>query len=436
MDTLSEAHLDRHIRALACEIGVRLAGTPGELAATEYIAAEFKRAGAQVRIETFPMNARCVEAETLQVEIGGVWQEFPCSLFSNTPGTECVPVEAPLVFFEAPTEYQRPDLSHLRGKAVVHLGCHIESREHYRRLMQAQPAFLLFVDIRYPGVSPLADGMFPAYTKALGARPTVNVAYMDAWRWKVENATRARLTVRGGMQSGTSTNVIADFPAIEDEAPLIYASAHHDTQADSPGADDNASGVAGLLELARVLASAPRRRSLRLISFGAEEQLSVGSAAYVRRYREEVARRGRLMFNLDSYSSWMGWTQIIYSGPTELETYLRPFFAREGLYPDFTQTTMPYADHFPFAAAGLPSLYLGRHNCTGGRFFHHRTDDDISRVSTQVMASTLMAVANSLADALACETLPFPPHLPAEQARDAQSLWDDLFGGWQEEISS
>ena len=58
-------------------------------------------------------------------------------------------VEAPLVFFEAPTEYAREDLSHLRGKAVVHLGCHIESRAAYQRLMQAEPAFLLFVDIRY-----------------------------------------------------------------------------------------------------------------------------------------------------------------------------------------------------------------------------------------------------------------------------------------------
>lgn len=430
MKAISEPHLDRHLRTLACEIGVRLAGTPAERAAAEYIAQEFKTTGAQVRLETFPVNSLCVEAQTLQVEIGGVWQEFPCSLFSNTPGTDGLPVEAPLVFFEAPTEYQRPDLSHLRGKAVVHLGCHIESREHYRRLMEAQPAFLLFVDVRYPGVTPLADGMFPAYTKALGARPTVNVAYMDAWRWKVENASRARLTVAGGMKPGTSVNVIADFPASDANAPIIYASAHHDTQADSPGADDNASGVSGLLELARVLAETPRRRHLRLISFGAEEQLSVGSAYHVRHHREEVAQRGRLVFNLDSYASRMGWTEIIVNGPAELETYLRSFFAQEGLYPRFTPTIMPYADHFPFAAAGLPGLYLGRHNCTAGRFFHHRPDDDISRVSTEVMAASLTAAAHILADALEREELPFRSRLPEAQARDAESMWNDLFGGW------
>jgi Iap family predicted aminopeptidase len=430
MKPVSEQHLDRHLRALACGIGVRLAGSPGEQAATDYVAEAFRAAGAAVRTETFPVNVRAVEAETLQVEIGGAWHEFPCSLFSSTPGTQGKLVEAPLVFFEAPTEYHRPDLSHLKGKAVVHLGCHIESREHYRRLMEAEPAFLLFVDVRYPGVTPLADGMFPSYTKALGARPTVNVAYMDAWRWRIENASRARLTVAGGMVPGTSANVLADFPAADDDAPIVYASAHHDTQANSPGADDNGSGVSGLLELAHVLADVPKRRTLRLISFGAEEQLSVGSADYVRRHRDEVAERGVLMFNLDSYASWMGWSEIVCNGPADLTAYLRPFFAAEGLYPAFTPSIVPYADHFPFVAAGIPGMYLGRHNCAGGRFFHHRPDDDMTRVSTQVMATHLTAVAGVLADALACDALPFPSRIPQEQAGEVQSMWNDLFGGW------
>jgi aminopeptidase YwaD len=430
MIPISQQHLHDHLRALAGDIGVRLAGTPGERAAADYIARQFQAAGAQVRTETFPVNARCVESETLQVEIGGQWHAFPCSLFSSTPGTGGLPVEAPLLFFEAPTEYQRSDLSYLHGKAVVHLGCHIESREHYRRLIQAEPAFLLFVDVRYPGSAPLADGMFPAYTRALGARPTVNVAYLDAWRWKVENASRARLTVSGGMQPGTSTNVIADLPAADETAPILYVGAHHDTQASSPGADDNASGVSGLLELARVLAQAPRRRTVRLISFGAEEQLSVGSAHYVRHHRDEVEQRGRLMFNLDSYGSWMGWTELVCNGPMEMQAYLRVFFAQEGLTPGWTAPIMPYADHFPFVAAGIPGVCLGRHNCTSGRFFHHRADDDLSRVSVQVMTSSLSAVAHILADASQREALPFPTRLPDEQARNAQLLWNDLFGGW------
>lgn len=430
MIPVSEQYLKKHLKTLTGEIGVRLAGTSGEQAAVEYIARELEAAGAQVMTETFPVNARCVETETLEVGIGGVWHPFPCSLFSSTPGTDGRPIEAPLVFFEAPTDYQRSDLSPLRGKAVVHLGCHIESREHYRRLLQAEPAFLLFVDVRYPGPTPLADGMFPAYTRALGARPTVNVAYMDAWRWKVESASQARLSVTGGMTPATSANVIADLPAPNDNAPILYVGAHHDTQTNSPGADDNGTGVCGLLELARVLAPLPRRRTLRLISFGAEEQLSVGSAHYVRQHRDEVWQRGQFIFNLDSYGSWLGWTELVCNGPAEMPAYLRSFFEKMGLTPGFTAQIMPYADHFPFVAAGIPGVTLGRHNCTTGRFFHHRPDDDLSRVSTQVMASSLSAVADILADALQCEALPFPAHIPETQVTDAQRLWNDLFGGW------
>ena len=249
-------------------------------------------------------------SESLEIRFGDLWQSFPCSLFSNTPGTDGKTIEAPLVFFESPTEYQRRDLSHLRGKAVVHLGCHIESRASYQRLMEAEPAFLLFVDIRFPGTAALADGMFPAYTRALGARPTVNVAYMDAWRWKSEGALAARLKVNGGMREGLSQNVVAELPGTDPEAGLIVLGGHHDTQAGSVGADDNASGVAAILEAARVLAPHARKRTIRFISFGAEEQLSVGSADYVRRHRDELSERGTFMANFDSFGSHMGWTEL------------------------------------------------------------------------------------------------------------------------------
>ncbi len=170
------------LRTLTETIGVRLAGSPQEKKAIDFLCERFRQNGAQVAVEDFPTAVRDVTSETLEIEIGGQWQAFPASLFSSVPGTAGKTLEAPIVFFAGPVDYQRQDLSWLRGKAVVHLGCHIESRSDYRRLIEADPAFLLFVDIRYPGVIPLADGMFPAYTRAIGAKPTVNVAYMDAWR--------------------------------------------------------------------------------------------------------------------------------------------------------------------------------------------------------------------------------------------------------------
>jgi hypothetical protein len=56
--------------------------------------------------------------------------------------------------------------------------------------------------------------------------------------------------------------------------------AHHDSVSVSPGADDNASGVAAVLEIARVLASAELEASVEIVSFGLEEVGLVGSSAY------------------------------------------------------------------------------------------------------------------------------------------------------------
>lgn len=430
MDPIAPARLRAHVNALSVGIGVRLAGTPGESEAARYIEEAFQRAGACVHTESFAVSSLAVKSQSLEVLIGGRWRRFPCSLFSSTPGTGGRTVEAPLVFFEAPAAGRRTDLRALRGKAVVHLGCHIESRAAYRRLIEARPAFLLFVDVRYPGPTPLADGMFPAYTRAIGAVPVVNVAYMDTWTWAGRGAEAARLCVDGGMRPGRSQNVVAELPGADPAAGVLYFGAHHDTQADSPGADDNAAGVAGVLELARVLAPLPRRRAIRLISFGAEEQLSVGSAEYVRAHRAEVARQGRLMVNLDSYGSLMGWTELVCNGPARLERAALQAFTRHGLDVKILNGIVPYADHFPFVAAGIPGLYLGRANCAGGRFFHHRPDDDISRLSFPLMARHLDAVSDFVGTLSRAKQLPFPVAIPAAQAEGVKTFWEDLFGGW------
>jgi carboxypeptidase Q len=432
MQPIDPARLEHHLRVLVEAIGVRLAGSPGEAAAADYVAAEFERTGATVERESFPVQQRDVQEQQLQVFYDGAWHEAGCSLFANTPGTRGEWVEAPLVFFEGPTGYQQPDLQSLMsGKVVMHLGCHIESRDNYRRLVGAQPAGLLMADLRYPGATALADAIFPTYVAACGAVTSLNVAFLDAWHWKERRATRARFRVVGGPKPAESANIIADLPGDDPAAGTLYLGGHHDTQADSVGADDNGSATAGLLELARVLAPLPRKRTIRLISFGAEEQLSVGSSAYVRRHRTELEQAGLLMFNFDSFGSLLGWNSLSGSGPAELDALLPEYFARHGQYYRRDYGVLPYADHFPFNAAGVPGLTLMRPNCAGGRFFHHRPDDDLSRVDMQLMAASLGAIAEFTADMAQREVLPFAPTLPQGELAAVEHCWSDLFGGWE-----
>jgi len=389
MQSVSAKNVESHIRTLTEGIGIRLAGSAGERHAADYIAEQLRNIGAEVHVEDFDVCERAVEEEHLEMQVDGEWQTFACSLLGNALGTEGKTVEAPVVFFASETDYQRKDLSLLSGKAVVHLGSHIETADHYRRLVEAEPAFVMFVDVRYPGSVATADGMFPAYTHAYGALPIVSVAFRDAWHWHEKGATDARLRVVGGMRASSSRNVIAELPGTDPDAGMLFVGAHHDTQADSVGADDNAVGVAAVLELTRALIDVPRKRTIRLISFGAEEQLSAGSAAYVRQHREELRGCGRFMLNFDGYGSLLGWTELSCCGPDEMGKYLNSFFVDQDNYVTIKNEVVPYADHFPFAAAGIPGVWLGRSNCTSGRFFHHRPDDTMSRIDVSLVSKLL-----------------------------------------------
>ncbi len=67
----------------------------------------------------------------------------------------------------------------------------------------------------------------------------------------------------------TYKNVIAEFgPA---DGPLLVVGAHYDAVGSTPGADDNASGIAGLLETGRLLASSDPDRRVVLVAFTLEE---------------------------------------------------------------------------------------------------------------------------------------------------------------------
>ncbi|MGF1497270.1 MAG: M28 family peptidase [Elainellaceae cyanobacterium] len=88
----------------------------------------------------------------------------------------------------------------------------------------------------------------------------------------------------GGISPGI--NLIASRPqdgtvADASTGPALLVGAHYDTVARSPGADDNASGVAVALEVARRFASLPTVLPLRLAFFDLEEVGLVGSRAFV-----------------------------------------------------------------------------------------------------------------------------------------------------------
>ncbi|MGQ4877277.1 M28 family peptidase [Billgrantia sp. LNSP4103-1] len=92
--------------------------------------------------------------------------------------------------------------------------------------------------------------------------------------------------------SRTFHNIEVILPGGQLAEEILVVGAHYDTVRDSPGADDNASGVAVLIELARLLQQAELDRSLRLVAFVNEEMPffgsdAMGSLRYARRARAE-----------------------------------------------------------------------------------------------------------------------------------------------------
>lgn len=96
----------------------------------------------------------------------------------------------------------------------------------------------------------------------------------------------------------THHNIVLKLPGQQVEAPPILIGAHYDAVPGSPGADDNASGVAVLLELGRSLSAAPARHPVWLVAFDLEEFGMVGSGHCAEQLHAQ-GQRLRLMLSLE-----------------------------------------------------------------------------------------------------------------------------------------
>ena len=90
-------------------------------------------------------------------------------------------------------------------------------------------------------------------------------------------------------------NIVVEFPGATRPDEVVLVTAHYDVW--YQGADDNSSGIAVLLELARALIGKQHARTIRIVAFDAEEVGLIGSARYFRRHPEDDVR---LVINMDS----------------------------------------------------------------------------------------------------------------------------------------
>jgi Zn-dependent M28 family amino/carboxypeptidase len=222
---------------------------------------------------------------------------------------------------------------------------------------------------------------------------------------------KASFTIDNTLRRVKSKNVVARLegsdPALKDQT-VVYT-AHWDHLGRDPalkgdqvfnGAHDNASGTAGLLELAQAYAklASPPRRSVLFLAVTAEEKGLLGSKWYAEHplypLEKTVAN-----INMDGISHF-GRTHdvvVVGKGQSSLEDVLEEQVAAQGreLVPDPTPERGSYyrSDHFEFAKVGVPALYTGRGVRTVGKpegWGQQRVDEfvtkDYHKVSDEVRA--------------------------------------------------
>jgi hypothetical protein len=163
--------------------------------------------------------------------------------------------------------------------------------------------------------------------------------------------------------AGTSVNVVADPPGFDARKPHVVVGAHLDTVPQSPGAEDNASGVMVMAEVARMLRQEPGGLPVRFIAFGAEESRGgTGNYAFGSRHfvsTLDATERGavRGMVALDRVGVRASRVPVCYGGRGT--PALAEAIRRAAASVPTSSCLNRASDHVAFEAAGIPAVRLG-----------------------------------------------------------------------------
>lgn len=179
-------------------------------------------------------------------------------------------------------------------------------------------------------------------------------------------------------------NVVVDIPGQTYPDQVVIVCAHYDSISDArwnqaPGADDNASGTAAVMEAARVLKNRPHDFTIRLVAFTAEEVGLVGSDYYA---STAEASRDKVMavINLDmiAYADALPEDLDIITNETSdwLAERAVDSTITYGLIParKFVEPSFVYSDHASFWDRGISAICAIEDQDVNNPYYHRTTD--------------------------------------------------------------
>lgn len=244
----------------------------------------------------------------------------------------------------------------------------------------------------------------------------------------------------------TGCNIIGRLPGVGSENGRVLITAHYDSWVDSPGADDNGSGVAGLLEIARILSVLKLKYTVEFIAFDLEEEGSKGSDFYLSEESPDQQDDIIGVINVDmiGYCSEAPNTQIF---PEELKTGFPDLYKQinatgnkgnfllnitnedsRSLAELFNKSTALYvpalkvrmmetpgegplsiyfenSDHAQFWYHKLPAVFIGEGGVTRNKYIHS-PEDKLHRLNFSFMTMAVQAVAATVLQLAEVQGLP------------------------------
>ena len=318
-------------------LGARVAGTPATEKASNYLLQEYRKAGYLAEIQTFSYPKFVDLGSNLTIDGKVITGK---ALNGSQSGT----LTAPLVI--VPNFGRKADYAsvNVTGKVAVVKRGEIRFLEKAQNAANAGAIGLVVVNTK-PG------NLFGT----LGGDVKIPVlALTDEAGKSLLNANQSprqvNLVVNTRQGNITGRNVIARLPAVTQ--PKIILGGHYDSVVGSPGANDNASGTAVVLAIARKAAKTPLARQAWFMAFDGEEDGLHGSKAFVSSAKPELLQGLKAMFNFDM----VGVNDRLLVGGTQSLTKLA-----KSTNPKITTFGNPgSSDHASFSSANVPVLFFYR----------------------------------------------------------------------------
>jgi Iap family predicted aminopeptidase len=363
--------LMHHLKELSVNIGPRPAGSAANHAAVKYIAEVLRDAGLDVEEQRY--NCTAWEHQETYLEMSGQSLTAAANMFS--PSCD---VMAPTIAVGTIAELEAADLSGRIGILYGDLMRHplspkawflISEQERHiiRVLEEKQPVALIAVQSQLGDLDQLIeDDEFHI--------PSVTVNATTGLTLLKRVGVEAKLRIATQLLPGHSSNVVGR--QVGSKPTKLVICAHHDTKINTPGAGDNAVGVAVLLTLARQLSRKLLTHGLELVAFSGEEYLPLGDDEYLRRGEAEF---GQIVaaINIDGIGDYLSAnTLAIFASSAEFENQTRQLTAA---YPGVVWVEpWPESNHSTFAMRGVPSLAFSSSGMTN---IKHLRNDDVDHIN-------------------------------------------------------